>query len=68
MDKKTTVEIGKLSKEIAEVIKNMTDEERARFAQIIVAETIPNFKMEVPGAIDAVRKHIYRNLGKKVEA
>lgn len=68
MDNKTAIELGKLSKEISEIIKNMTDEEREKYSRRIVAETIPNFKMEVPGAIDAVRKHIYRELGKKVEA
>lgn len=65
MDKKTVMELGSLSKEIDELIKNMSDDERAKFAQRIVALTVPNFDMKGGfESVKAVRKFIYKQLGK----
>lgn len=66
MDKKTTIELGKLSREVDETIKGMTDEERAKFARRIVALAVPNFEVEEPGGIEAVKKFVRRQLNVKM--
>lgn len=69
MTKKNIAKIGKISKDLDKTIKNLDDDQRARFAQSIVGSIIGymideaiDFNENDPETPDVIRKFINKHL------